>query len=120
MSTQKVANRLVELMRQGDGMTAINELYADNIISKEMPGFPEEITKGKEAVTQKSIKWFNNVQEFHKGEISDPQIAGNHFSCTMNFDITFKDSGRQQMEEICVYEVNDGKIVNEQFFYAMP
>ncbi|WP_308427737.1 SnoaL-like domain-containing protein [Algibacter mikhailovii] len=23
------------------------------------------------------------------------------------------------MEEICVFEVNDGKIVNEQFFYTM-
>jgi len=120
MSTQKVANRLVELMRQGEGMTAINELYADNIVSKEMPGFPAEVTSGKEAVTQKSIEWLNNVQEFHKGEISDPQVAGNHFSCTMDFDITFKDRGRQQMNEICVYEVNDGKIVNEQFFYAMP
>jgi len=84
MSTQKVANRLVELMRKGDGMTAVNELYADNIVSKEMPGYPEEITSGKKAVTQKSVEWFNNVQEFHKGEISDPQVAGNHFSCTMD------------------------------------
>jgi len=120
MNTQKVANRLVELMRNGDGMTAINELYADNIVSKEMPGFPSEVTSGKEAVTQKSIQWFNNVEEFHKSEISEPQVAGNHFSCTMDFDVTFKDSGRQQMNEICVYEVNNGKIVNEQFFYAMP
>ena len=84
MSTQKVANCLVELMRKGDGMTAISELYADNIISKEMPGYPGEITSGKESVTQKSVEWFNNVQEFHKGEISDPQVAGNHFSCTMD------------------------------------
>lgn len=120
MSTQEVANRLVDLMRKGDGMTAINELYADTIVSKEMPGYPgEELVSGKEAVTQKSIEWFNNVEEFHKGEISDPQVAGNHFSCTMDFDVTFKDRGRQQMNEICVYEVNDGKIVNEQFFYNM-
>lgn len=120
MSTQKVANRLVELMRNGDGMTAITELYADNIVSREMPGFPSEVTSGKEAVTQKSIEWLNNVQEFHKSEISEPQIAGNHFSCTMDFDVTFKDRGRQKMNEICVYEVNEGKIVNEQFFYTMP
>ncbi len=120
MSTQQVANRLVELMRKGDGMTAINELYANNIVSKEMPGYPlGEITSGKEAVTQKSAAWFNNVQEFHSGEISDPQVAGNHFSCTMDFDVTFKDRGRQQMEEVCVYEVKDDKIVNEQFFYEM-
>jgi len=37
----------------------------------------------------------------------------------MSFDVTFKDRGRQQMEEVCVYEVNNGKIVNEQFFYTM-
>lgn len=120
MSTQKVANRLVELMRKGEGMTAINELYADTIVSKEMPGFPGEITAGKKAVTAKSEAWLNNVQEFHKGEISEPHVAGNHFSCTMDFDVTFKDRGRQKMNEICVYEVNDGKIVHEQFFYDMP
>tara|TARA_R110002073_G_scaffold279026_1_gene443148 strand:+ start:436974 stop:437333 length:360 start_codon:yes stop_codon:yes gene_type:complete len=119
MNTKQVANRLVTLMRQGEGMTAVNELYADTIVSKEMPGFPQEVTSGKEAVTQKSAEWLNNVQEFHKGEISDPQVAGNHFSCTMDFDVTFKDRGRQQMNEICVYEVQNGKIVHEQFFYNM-
>ena len=120
MSTQKVANRLVELMRQGDSMTAVSELYADNIVSKEMPGYPGgELTEGKEAVTQKGIDWFNNVREFHSSTVSEPQVAGNHFSCTMDFDVTFKDRGRQQMTEVCVYEVNDNKIVNEQFFYNM-
>jgi len=37
----------------------------------------------------------------------------------MDFDVTFKDRGRQQMEEVCVFEVENGKIVHEQFFYAM-
>jgi hypothetical protein len=35
----------------------------------------------------------------------------------MDFDITFKDRGHQQMSEVCVYKVDDGKIVSEQFFY---
>ena len=37
----------------------------------------------------------------------------------MHFDITFKDRGRQQLEELAVFEVKDGKITNEQFLYAM-
>jgi hypothetical protein len=37
----------------------------------------------------------------------------------MSFDVTFKERGRQQMEELCVFEVKDGKIINEQFFYTM-
>ena len=61
----------------------------------------------------------DNVVEFHGGEISEPLIADNHFTAKMSFDVTFKDRGRQQMEEVCVFEVNDGKIVNEQFFYTM-
>ncbi|NAS30372.1 nuclear transport factor 2 family protein [Flavobacteriaceae bacterium R38] len=119
MKTQDVANRLVSLCREGKNMEALEELYSNDVISREMPGFPNEIASGKEAVTRKSIEWFENVQEFHSGEISNPIVAGNHFTCSMNFDVTFKDSGRQQMEEVCVYEVNDGKIVSEQFFYTM-
>ena len=119
MTTQEVANRLVEMCRQGQNMEAIAELYADNVVSTEMPGAPTPVVSGKEAVTQKSAQWLNNVVEFHKGEISEPQVADNHFSCTMDFDVTFKDRGRQQMKEVCVYKVDDGKIVSEQFFYNM-
>jgi hypothetical protein len=35
-------------------------------------------------------------------------------------DVTFKpQSKRFQMEEVAVYEVDNGKIVYEQFFYKM-
>ncbi len=119
MKTQDVANRLISMCREDKNMEAIEELYADNIVSKEMPGMPGETVSEKEAVTKKSADWLANVQEFHSGEISNPLIAGNHFSCNMSFDVTFKDSGRKQIEEVCVFEVNNGKIINEQFFYSM-
>lgn len=120
-TTEQTANRLIELCRKGENMQALNELYAENCISKEMPQMPNSVTEGKEAITKKSEEWLANVEEFHGAQISDAQVAGNHFSCTMDMDVTFKDRGRQQMSEVCVYEVNnDGKIVNEQFFYAMP
>lgn len=119
MSTQEVANRLVEMCRQGQNMEALSELYAENCVSREMPGMPNEVTEGLAAITKKSEQWFSNVEEFHSSEVSDPIVAGNHFTCTMKFDITFKDQGRTQMEEVCVFEVADGKIANEQFFYSM-
>jgi hypothetical protein len=31
--------------------------------------------------------------------------------------VTVKGQGRMKMDEIAVYEVKDGKIVKEQFFY---
>jgi hypothetical protein len=119
MNTQDVANKFIALCREGKNMQVVEELYADNIISKEMSWMPgETVTEGKQAVTKKNTDWLNNVEEFHSGNISDPIVAGNHFSCKMDFDVTFKDRGRQQMEEVCVYEVKDGKIINEQFFYS--
>jgi len=32
-------------------------------------------------------------------------------------DATMKGMGRMKLEEICVFEVKDGKIISEQFFY---
>lgn len=120
MTTQEVANQWKQMCQEGKNLDCINELYAENVVSKEMPGVPYgELVSGKENVIKKSEEWFNNVAEFHSMEISEPVVAGNHFASKMNFDITFKDRGRQQMEEVCVFEVKEGKIANEQFFYTM-
>ena len=43
-------------------------------------------------------------------------IAGNSIAMTLSMDVTMKGRGRLKMEEICVYEVKDGKIAAEQFF----
>ncbi|MBT8266007.1 MAG: nuclear transport factor 2 family protein [Bacteroidia bacterium] len=118
-STQEVANQWAQMCREGKNLDCINELYAENIVSREMPGYPEEIVSGKENVWNKSKKWLDNVEEYHKGEIGDPIVAGNHFTSKMDYDVTFKDSGRMQMKELGVFEVKDGQIVNEQFFYSM-
>ncbi|WP_074406557.1 MULTISPECIES: nuclear transport factor 2 family protein [Aquimarina] len=120
MNTQEVAKRLVELCRQGENMQALKELYAQNIVSKEMPGMPNEVTSGIDAVIKKSEDWHASVEEYHGGEISEPVVAENHFSCAMKMDCTFKEQGRMQIEEVCVYQVNDGKITEERFFYSMP
>lgn len=117
MKTSEVANRLVELCRKGDNMQALKELYGKNVVSKEMPGTPNEITKGFEAVQKKSQDWYASVEEFHGGEISEPVLAKDHFSVAMKMDCTFKNQGRTQIEEVCVYKVDEGKIVEEQFFY---
>lgn len=120
MNTQEVAKKYVDYMRHGKGIQVLEELYADNIVSNEMPNWSGQVrTEGIKAVAAKNDEWMANVQDFHSSEISDPIVAGNHFTCKMGFDVTFKDRGRQQMEEVAVFQVNNGKIVSEQFFYDM-
>ncbi len=119
MKTQEVANKWAQLCREGKNLDCINELYADNVKSREMPGSPNEVLEGKQNVWNKSKQWLDSVQEFHGSNISEPMVIDNHFTSKMDFDVTFKEHGRQKMEELGVFEVKDGKIVNEQFFYSM-
>ncbi len=116
MTTKQVADRLVELCRQGKIFETQEELYADDCISLESDG-PMKEAKGKQAIEEKGKMFQSMIVEFHSAEISDPIIAGNYFAITWMMDVTMKDRGRSKMEEVCVYRVKDGKIVSEQFFF---
>jgi len=118
MTTQQIADRLVQLCRKGDFEKAQKELFAQDAISIEQqatPGFEKE-TKGLEAILEKGKQFGTMLEETHSVSISDPIIAGNAISLSLNLDATMKGSGRSTMSEICVYEVKDGKIISERFF----
>ncbi|MBC7782445.1 MAG: nuclear transport factor 2 family protein [Burkholderiales bacterium] len=121
MNTQQVADRLVELCRDGKNMQALDELYADDIVSTEMcagPEMPKEM-KGIEAIRGKSRWWYEN-HIVHSGTTEGPLVAGAFFSVAFKYDITMKaNNQRFMLEEIAVYRVKDGKIITEQFFYPM-
>ena len=118
MNVQEIANQLVQMCREGKGTDAVRELYADHACSVEMKGWPTEIVNGKEQIFAKHERFFSGVEEMHDSQVSDPMVADNHFACVMTFDATFKGQGRMKMVELCVFEVNSGKIVKEQFFYS--
>ncbi|MCA0131890.1 nuclear transport factor 2 family protein [Winogradskyella alexanderae] len=120
MNTWDVASKWHRLCTEGKNLECIEELYDKNISSTEMPGMPRfSVTTGKQSVWNKNKEWFDNVKELHSSSFTEPIVAGRHFTSKLEFDITFKDRGRQQMEEIGIWEVKNGKIVSEQFFYMM-
>ena len=118
MTTQEVADKLVGYCRTGQYESAMKELYGKNIVSIEPKGAPMEHVEGFEEVVKKAAYFNDMVEEVHGHEVSDPLVADNFFSCSMKMDATFKQGGRQAMEEICLYQVEDGKIVREEFFYT--
>jgi hypothetical protein len=118
MTTQEVADKLVAFMRQGEMLGAQEQLYADDIVCIEPEGaMAPHYTKGKPAVAEKGKQFAAMIEERHGGSVSDPVVGGRFFSIAMSLDATLKGMGRQVLNEICVYEVKDGKIVQEQFFY---
>jgi hypothetical protein len=117
MTTQEVANRLVELCRIGQIQQAQEELYGNDIISIEPPHAPTKTAQGIAAVAEKDKQFAAMIEERHGGSFSDPLVCGRYFSVSMVLDATMKGMGRMLLEEICVYEVKDGKIVSEQFYF---
>jgi hypothetical protein len=118
MNTQQIARRLSELCRQGQFEAAQKELFADDAVSIEptaTPEFPKE-TKGLAAIIQKGHKFSEMVEKIHGCTLSDPLISGNAIAMTLALDVTMKGRGRTKQEELCVYEVKEGKIISEQFF----
>ncbi|MES1221612.1 MAG: SnoaL-like domain-containing protein [Bacteroidota bacterium] len=117
MTTTEVANRLVDLCRMGQILQAGQELYAENIVSLEPSYARTPKATGLKAVAEKGHQLAAMIEQVHSASISDPTVEGNFFSIGWNMDVTMKGQGRQSMQEICVYKVNNGKIVEEQFFY---
>lgn len=120
MSTQEIANQWREYCSTGQMDKAQQELYADHCVSLEMEGaegFPTRV-EGMEGILAKNKQWESMVEEFHGLEIEGPIVAGNHFTASMKMDITMKGQPRRIDEELCIFRVEDGKIVSEQFFYA--
>lgn len=121
MTTQDVANTYYGLMLENKRGQIVEELYAQDIVSKEPQhamamGIPT-ITKGLAAVKAKAKARNEMIAEIHGDFCSEPIIAGNFFSVVLGRDITLKGKPRMNLQEIAVFEVQGRKIVSEQFFY---
>jgi ketosteroid isomerase-like protein len=115
-----VADDLVSLCRSGRNMEAIETLYSPDIVSIESMGnetMPREV-RGLDAVRGKG-EWWRDNNEVHSATVDGPFVgADDKFAVYYNYDVTFKPTGkRNNMEEMALYTVKDGKVVQEQFFY---
>jgi ketosteroid isomerase-like protein len=118
MTTQEVAKRLSKLFEENKWSEAQEELFADNALSIEPPNSPGlQSVEGLDAIREKGRQFQSMVEEVHGGYTTPPIVAGDYIAVGMGMDVTFKGQGRMKMDEIALYEVKDGKIVKEQFFY---
>jgi hypothetical protein len=118
MTTQDVAARFHELALQEKWFEIQDELFADEVRSIEPPtakGLPN--VEGKSAVRKKGEAILSQVEAVHSASTTAPVIGGNYFAVGRKLDMTVRGIGRTQMNEVMLYEVKDGQIVLEQFFY---
>ena len=117
MTTIEIAKDLVALCRAGKAVDCMKKHYSADIVSHEV-NEPMKETRGLAAVLGKSEWWVAN-HEIHSAVVDGPWPNGDQFTVRHTFEITPKATGkRTTMDEIALYTVTNGKIVDEKFFYG--
>lgn len=117
-TTREVADRFNELAQQEKWFEIQDEFFAENVKSIDPPHSPYfGFAEGKSAVRKKGEDFVKRIEALHSAYTSEPIVSGNHFAVGREVDITTQEFGRIQINQIMLYEVKDGQIVSEQFFY---
>ena len=118
MTTQEVAARFNELAQQEKWFEIQDEFFAENVRSIDPADSPYfGYAEGKGPVRKKGEDFVKRIEALHRLYTSEPLVTGNHFVVVREKDITGQGHGRIQINELMMYEVKDGQIVLEQFFY---
>jgi hypothetical protein len=117
MSTQEVAEKVVELVRQQAWYKALDTLYDKDIVSVEASASEGESAekRGIDQVRGK-IDWWLNAMQVHSFTAKGPFVAHDRFVVQYDADVTEKNSKKRfQLSEVGVYTVKNDKIVREEF-----
>ena len=118
MTTKEVADRLAQLCRDGKIEEAKVELFtADTLSIEPAEGILPKQVKGLKAIQEKAELFISMVEAFYGSTITDPFVAGDYFTVGWITDLQMKGQPRQTNTEICLYQVKEGKIIKEEFFY---
>jgi len=117
-STAEIAQHFVDLCDEGKFAEAGETYWADDVVSIEPMG-DNPVLRGKAALRGKAQWWYDN-HDVHEVQIEGPYVNGDTFAVMFEMDVTMKSSGdRVEMEEIALYTLRDGKIIEEKFLYNM-
>jgi hypothetical protein len=117
-TTQEVAARFNELARQEKWFEIQDEFFSDNVRSIDPPNSPYfGYAEGKAPVRKKGEEFGKRIEAVHRTYTTEPVVGGDHFAVGREVDITVQGLGRIQINQVMLYEVKDGQIVLEQFFY---
>ena len=120
MHIKTISERLVALLKEKKFLQAQQELFHEDIISIEPSFHPANRTEGLSEVLKKEKAFLRNVGEWEKFEVSDPIVSESYFCIQMHFKFSTHSGNQFEINEIIMYEVENKKIVSEQFFYNAP
>ncbi len=116
MNAAEIAEKFAAALKAGQFAEA-EDFWSDDVVSCEAQEGPMRELRGRAAVHGKG-EWWTANNDIHRFETFGPYVNGDQFALRFSVDVTAKASGqRTQMDEVGLYTVRDGKIVEERFFY---
>ena len=114
MDVKQVAEAFTELCKAGKFEEAGERFWADDVVSVEAQDGPMSRTEGRD---EAKGDWWTGNNEVHGFTTVGPFVNGDQFALRFDIDCTPRGEARRQMEEVGLYTVRNGKIVEERFFY---
>lgn len=117
MTTAELAQAFTAMLKADQHKEAAARFNAPDMVSREAMEGPMAVCSGTAEVKAKSDWWYAN-HEVHSFETSEPLVNGNQFLLRFVIDVTqLYANKRVKAEEYGLYTVQDGKIIEERFFY---
>lgn len=112
--TKDRVSQLVEWVKNGRIMDAMNEFYAHDTIMQDNHQPP---TVGLTANLEREKAFVDSVAEVHQCEAPLIVIDGDHAAIHWILDYTNNDGVRIKLDQVALQTWKDGKIINERFIY---
>jgi ketosteroid isomerase-like protein len=116
MTSKEVAQAFTQLCKEGKFDDAGKRFWSEDVVSREPMEGEMAMVKGRTAVEKKGEWWYAN-HEVHSAKTEGPYVHGDQFAVRFAFEITPKGGQRMSMDEVALYTVKNGKIVEERFFF---
>lgn len=116
MTIAELAADFAALCKAGKDAEAGAKHWADDVVSIEAAA-DAPVARGRAAVEAKAQWWYEN-HTVHEVVAHGPYVNGEQFAMRFEIDVTPKATGaRMRMDEVALYTVENGKIIEERFFY---
>src|SRR3974390_350992 len=109
MNTQELAKTFTDMCAKGEFDAAGKKFWSDDIVSREPMTGEMAVLKGRKA-----------NHEVHNVKVEGPYVHGDQFVVRFKMEVTPKGKNRLNLDEVGLYTVQNGKIVEERFFMGGP
>jgi hypothetical protein len=105
---------LNELVLQGKSLEAFQKYYHSEVVMQENENPP---TIGKEANLQREQEFYKAITEFRGAHPLKVTVGNDCSMVEWHYDYTHKEWGIKNYTQVSVQEWQDGKIIQEKFYY---